>query len=75
MENGVLRVEVSDEGDVTVHDLRSGRAIEHAVSLANTGDVVVVAGKGHETGQEIAGVVQPFSDVDALTEAIRGATR
>jgi UDP-N-acetylmuramyl tripeptide synthase len=37
--------------------------------------IVVVAGKGHETGQEIAGVVHPFSDVDALTEAIRGASR
>ncbi|WP_285744335.1 UDP-N-acetylmuramoyl-L-alanyl-D-glutamate--2,6-diaminopimelate ligase [Lentzea sp. NBRC 105346] len=50
-----------------------GKAIEHAVSLARTGDVVVVAGKGHETGQEIAGVVHPFSDVETLAAAIRKA--
>lgn len=50
-------------------------AIEKAVELALPGDVVVVAGKGHETGQEIAGVVQPFSDVETLTAAIREAHR
>ncbi len=37
-------------------------AIAHAVALARPGDAVVVAGKGHETGQEIAGVVHPFDD-------------
>ena len=31
-----------------------------------TGDAVVIAGKGHELGQEIAGVVHPFSDRDEL---------
>ena len=39
---------------------------------ASTGDAVVIAGKGHELGQEIAGVVHPFSDraevLAALTE-------
>nr|WP_229905261.1 UDP-N-acetylmuramoyl-L-alanyl-D-glutamate--2,6-diaminopimelate ligase [Lentzea cavernae] len=50
-------------------------AIRKAVELARPGDVVVVAGKGHETGQEIAGVVQPFSDVETLTAAIREAHR
>ena len=71
---GALSVPDDERGEVVeVGDRR--RAIEHAVSLARTGDVVVVAGKGHETGQEVAGVVHPFSDVDALTDAIRGATR
>ena len=37
-------------------------AIQRAVGLAEPGDVVVVAGKGHEQGQEIAGVVHPFDD-------------
>lgn len=50
-------------------------AIEKAVELAHPGDVVVVAGKGHETGQEIAGVIHPFSDVETLTAAIRKAHR
>ncbi|MFM7147015.1 MAG: Mur ligase family protein, partial [Actinomycetales bacterium] len=37
-------------------------AIEAAVNLARSGDLVLVLGKGHEQGQEIAGVVHPFDD-------------
>jgi UDP-N-acetylmuramoyl-L-alanyl-D-glutamate--2,6-diaminopimelate ligase len=37
-------------------------AIRRAIGLAGAGDVVVIAGKGHEQGQEIAGVVHPFDD-------------
>ncbi|PRX46476.1 UDP-N-acetylmuramoylalanyl-D-glutamate--2,6-diaminopimelate ligase [Prauserella shujinwangii] len=44
-----------------------GAAVEHA----EAGDVVLVAGKGHETGQEVQGVVHPFSDRDELEAAIR----
>ena len=45
-------------------------AIAHAVALARRGDTVVVAGKGHERGQEIAGVVHPFEDRAELEAAI-----
>jgi UDP-N-acetylmuramoyl-L-alanyl-D-glutamate--2,6-diaminopimelate ligase len=45
---------------VEVGDRRA--AIEHALGLARPGDVVLVAGKGHETGQEVAGVVHDFDD-------------
>jgi UDP-N-acetylmuramoyl-L-alanyl-D-glutamate--2,6-diaminopimelate ligase len=48
-------------------------AIGRAIALAAPGDVVVVAGKGHEQGQEVGGVVEPFDDRvvvrDALAEA------
>jgi UDP-N-acetylmuramoyl-L-alanyl-D-glutamate--2,6-diaminopimelate ligase len=37
-------------------------AIEQALERAGEGDVVVIAGKGHEQGQEIAGEVLPFDD-------------
>lgn len=37
-------------------------AIRSAVRRAGTGDIVLIAGKGHETGQEIAGTVHPFDD-------------
>jgi UDP-N-acetylmuramoyl-L-alanyl-D-glutamate--2,6-diaminopimelate ligase len=47
-----------------------GEAIAHAVSVAHRGDTVVVAGKGHERGQEINGVVHPFDDRDVLAAAI-----
>ena len=39
-------------------------AIAEAVALAGPGDAVVVAGKGHEQGQEVDGVVHPFDDRD-----------
>ena len=41
-------------------------AIALAVSLAGAGDTVVVAGKGHETGQEVVGRVLPFDDREVL---------
>jgi UDP-N-acetylmuramoyl-L-alanyl-D-glutamate--2,6-diaminopimelate ligase len=47
-------------------------AIGRAISLAGAGDVVVIAGKGHEQGQEVAGVVTPFDDREVVREALRG---
>jgi UDP-N-acetylmuramoyl-L-alanyl-D-glutamate--2,6-diaminopimelate ligase len=46
-------------------------AIVRAVSLAEEGDVVVVAGKGHEQGQEVDGVVSPFDDREVARAALR----
>ncbi len=46
-------------------------AIERAVALAEAGDVLVIAGKGHEQGQELAGGVKlPFDDVAVAREAL-----
>ena len=51
-------------------------AIERAIALARPGDVVVVAGKGHEQGQEFAdGRKVPFDDVSAVREALRALPR
>jgi UDP-N-acetylmuramoyl-L-alanyl-D-glutamate--2,6-diaminopimelate ligase len=48
-------------------------AISRAVSLAGPGDVLVIAGKGHEQGQELAGGRKlPFDDVTVAREALRG---
>ena len=47
------------------------RAIERALEEARAGDVVLIAGKGHERGQEIAGVVHPFDDREVAREALR----
>jgi UDP-N-acetylmuramoyl-L-alanyl-D-glutamate--2,6-diaminopimelate ligase len=56
--------------DVEV-DLDRHSAIEAAIGGAEAGDVVVIAGKGHEQGQEIAGVVHPFDDREVAREALR----
>jgi UDP-N-acetylmuramoyl-L-alanyl-D-glutamate--2,6-diaminopimelate ligase len=48
-------------------------AIEGAISLAGPGDVVVIAGKGHEQGQEVNGTVTPFDDRLVAREALRAA--
>jgi UDP-N-acetylmuramoyl-L-alanyl-D-glutamate--2,6-diaminopimelate ligase len=45
-------------------------AIKTAVNHAKTGDVVIILGKGHEKGQEIAGVVHAFDDRIELARAI-----
>jgi UDP-N-acetylmuramoyl-L-alanyl-D-glutamate--2,6-diaminopimelate ligase len=45
-------------------------AIERAVGLAEPGDVVLIAGKGHEQGQEIDGVIHPFDDRVVAREAL-----
>ncbi|WP_280398441.1 UDP-N-acetylmuramoyl-L-alanyl-D-glutamate--2,6-diaminopimelate ligase [Nocardia carnea] len=60
------RGEVRDIGDRTA-------AIEAAVGWARAGDVVLVAGKGHEVGQEIEGVKYPFDDRAVLATAIDAA--
>ena len=46
------------------------KAIRSAVSQAGVHDVILVAGKGHEPYQEIAGIKYPFSDVDAAKSAL-----
>ncbi len=45
-------------------------AIAEAVALARPGDVIALLGKGHETGQEIAGVLHPFDDRIELARAL-----
>ena len=45
-------------------------AIHHAVALLQKGDVLVVAGKGHETGQIVGTKTLPFSDHDAVRAAL-----
>ncbi len=45
-------------------------AIREALRRASPGDIVLVAGKGHETGQEVAGVVHPFDDRDVVREEL-----
>ncbi|MFF5972570.1 UDP-N-acetylmuramoyl-L-alanyl-D-glutamate--2,6-diaminopimelate ligase [Streptomyces sp. NPDC012769] len=71
---GAAEVPAAERGEVLVDADRTA-AIAAAVARARPGDTVLVAGKGHEQGQEAAGVVRPFDDRQVLREAIlaRGA--
>ena len=46
------------------------KAIREAVAMLKSGDTLIVAGKGHEEGQTIAGVTHPFSDHAELRKAL-----
>ncbi|MCX7156055.1 MAG: UDP-N-acetylmuramoyl-L-alanyl-D-glutamate--2,6-diaminopimelate ligase [Rhodocyclales bacterium] len=58
-------------------EIDRGRAIAAAVAEADRRDVILLAGKGHEPYQEIAGVLHVFSDLDAAKSALalRGSSR
>jgi UDP-N-acetylmuramoyl-L-alanyl-D-glutamate--2,6-diaminopimelate ligase len=47
-------------------------AIRRTIADLRAGDVLLIAGKGHETGQIIGNRIVPFSDHDAVTDALRG---
>ena len=66
---GAERVERAERAELLVEHDRA-KAIALAVSRAAAGDAVVVAGKGHEQGQEIAGQVKPFDDREVLGDAL-----
>jgi UDP-N-acetylmuramoyl-L-alanyl-D-glutamate--2,6-diaminopimelate ligase len=58
----------------TAHDVDRRRAIAQAIGAAEPGDVVVIAGKGHEQGQEFAdGLKLPFDDVTVARDTLRAA--
>jgi UDP-N-acetylmuramoyl-L-alanyl-D-glutamate--2,6-diaminopimelate ligase len=78
----------SEDPDVIIAEVLSGAAVEvqvepdraaairRALELADEGDVVVIAGKGHEQGQELADRVEPFDDREVARATLRrlGAT-
>jgi UDP-N-acetylmuramoyl-L-alanyl-D-glutamate--2,6-diaminopimelate ligase len=49
------------------------QAIHEAVAMLKPGDALLIAGKGHETGQIVKGVVHPFADQDVARDALGGA--
>jgi UDP-N-acetylmuramoyl-L-alanyl-D-glutamate--2,6-diaminopimelate ligase len=58
---------------VTAGSIRQGdrrKAIAEAIRMAGEDDVVLILGKGHESGQEIAGEVRPFDDREIARESL-----
>lgn len=65
IEDGIRRT----EGDYTVIENRR-EAIHYGMQIAQPGDVLVLAGKGHETYQEICGVKHPFDEKVVVRELL-----
>jgi UDP-N-acetylmuramoyl-L-alanyl-D-glutamate--2,6-diaminopimelate ligase len=55
----------------TLSILDRKQAIKTACQLANTNDIILIAGKGHETYQEINGVRYDFDDLEIVTELLQ----
>jgi UDP-N-acetylmuramoyl-L-alanyl-D-glutamate--2,6-diaminopimelate ligase len=72
VEVGIRRVPPAERAEVLVQHDRAA-AIRLAVARAGPDDTVVVAGKGHEKGQEVHATVRPFDDRVALRAAIEKA--
>lgn len=70
MVGGVLTVPENERAHVVVEPDRAA-AIALAIGRARRSDVVLVAGKGHEQGQYIAGEVFPFDDREVVRRALR----
>ncbi len=71
MLQGVLTVPAGQRGRLIIEPDRAA-AIGLAIAAAGKGDIVVVAGKGHERGQYVAGSVIPFDDREVAAEALAG---
>ncbi len=69
MLNGVLGVPPGERARLVIEPDRAA-AIELAVARAGKGDVLLVAGKGHETGQYIGGAALPFDDIAVTAAAL-----
>jgi UDP-N-acetylmuramoyl-L-alanyl-D-glutamate--2,6-diaminopimelate ligase len=67
----ILRAMAAGAAGEPVVEPHRRAAIARAVALVGPGDALVVAGKGHETGQEVDGVVTPFDDRVVLREAMQ----
>ncbi|MGY4102140.1 Mur ligase family protein [Nocardia sp. R16R-3T] len=74
LRRGALAVPAAERGEVREIGDRAA-AIAAAVDWARPGDVVLVAGKGHEAGQEIQGVKHPFDDREVLAVALERRER
>ena len=68
-----IRAEILAEAKGATEIGDRAEAIRSAIAALNKGDVLLIAGKGHETGQIVGDRVLPFSDHEAVADALRGA--
>jgi len=69
-----IRAEVRKGAPAAVEIGDRRAAIAHAAAMLRQGDVLVVAGKGHEQGQIVGETVYPFDDATEVARALKGET-
>jgi UDP-N-acetylmuramoyl-L-alanyl-D-glutamate--2,6-diaminopimelate ligase len=69
---GQIRAQIRAGAPGAVEIGDRAEAIRGAIQALRSGDALVVAGKGHETTQTIAGIDHPFEDAAVIREAVRG---
>ncbi len=72
-EPATIRRQILEAAPSAIDVADRAEAIHLAVSMLDVGDVLVVAGKGHETGQIVGDDVLPFDDADVVGAALRDA--
>jgi UDP-N-acetylmuramoyl-L-alanyl-D-glutamate--2,6-diaminopimelate ligase len=72
--DAIIQEILEGSGPEVEHEVDRRVAIDQAISTASAGDVVVIAGKGHEQGQEFEGGRKiPFDDVTVVRESLQRA--
>ena len=66
----ISELNTSDKNNLIVINDRS-HAIKTACKIANSGDIILLAGKGHEKYQEINGVKIPFDDIEEIVKSLK----
>lgn len=69
-EPAAIRAEILKAAPGAIEIGDRGQAIAHAIEMLEPGDALVIAGKGHETGQKIGTAVLPFSDHETARAAL-----
>ncbi|MDP2355280.1 MAG: UDP-N-acetylmuramoyl-L-alanyl-D-glutamate--2,6-diaminopimelate ligase [Beijerinckiaceae bacterium] len=72
-EPSAIRAEILKAAPGAIEIGDRAKAITHAIAMLRVGDALVIAGKGHETGQKIGAITLPFSDHDAARNALAEA--
>jgi UDP-N-acetylmuramoyl-L-alanyl-D-glutamate--2,6-diaminopimelate ligase len=62
-------------GQAVILEVDRHVAIEKAIGMAGPGDVVLILGKGHETGQEVKGEILPFDDREVARQVLADLSR
>jgi UDP-N-acetylmuramoyl-L-alanyl-D-glutamate--2,6-diaminopimelate ligase len=71
---GAIKRGIADRSKVTF-EIDRAKAIAMAIERAGDDDVVLIAGKGHETGQTIGTVIRHFDDSEVSREALERRAR